>query len=171
MEAQSFCRQYYTDLVTVHNAQENSELLAFVGSAPSLWIGLFLDSWQWSDQCNSTFRNWAAVSPLQSSGTGDCVVMSGVTGKWVNSSCNEQHPFFCYDDVKVQTVRLTFSLDDKYNLNDPSLQTAILNQISEKLKSAGLQNRSTIRWLTDEGGEVFHLESKPLISKDACDKN
>ncbi|XP_073728314.1 macrophage mannose receptor 1-like isoform X1 [Misgurnus anguillicaudatus] len=172
MESQSYCRQYYTDLATVRSARENSELLAIVGSAPSVWIGLFLDSWQWSDQCNFTFRNWVAGPPLQSSGTGDCVVMSGVTGKWVNSSCNVTYPFFCYDDVKVQTVRLIFSFDDKYNLNDPSLQTAILNQISEKLKSAGLQNRSTISWLMDEGGEVFHLESKPkTISKDVCDKN
>nr|XP_055057238.1 macrophage mannose receptor 1-like [Misgurnus anguillicaudatus] len=163
-DAQGYCKQYHTDLPTIHNSQEQSQLYAVVGDGPWAWIGLYLDSWQWSDQWNLAFRNWATGYTYRTSGFGDCVTMSTVSKKWVQSPCNELHHFFCFLDVKIQTVRLNLSLDGKYNLHDPSLQTAILKKISEKLKSAGLNSFNTISWRTDEVGELFHRQNKTTFN-------
>ncbi|XP_056599217.1 uncharacterized protein LOC130417589 isoform X3 [Triplophysa dalaica] len=171
-DAQSYCRQYHTDLATVSSNEDTNLLNAVVGCGPWVWIGLFFDFWQWSDQWSLFFRNWAAGFTSQTSVLGNCVTMSTISGKWIQIPCTEQHPFICYGDLKKQIIRLNLSHDGKYNLNDPSKQTAILNKITEKLKNAGLDSHCTLSWRKDEGGEVFHPESKhTLKSNIRCDSN
>nr|XP_055057222.1 putative C-type lectin domain family 20 member A [Misgurnus anguillicaudatus] len=160
-DAQSYCRQYHTDLATISSADEQSRLYAVVGDGPWVWIGLFLDSWQWSDQWNLFFRYWATGYTSQTLGSGDCVAMSMTnSGKWVQYSCNQPQHFICYIDVKKQIVRLNVSYDGKCNLTNTSLQTAILNELHKKLKLMGLGNYTQISWRKDENGEVFHLKSR-----------
>lgn len=159
-DAQSYCRQHYTDLATIHNSEEQNQVYAaVVNSWEEDWIGLYKEFWQWSDQWNFTFRNWAAEHPFISSG--DCAAMSTTdSGKWVRYSCDQQYPFICYGEEKFaerQTVRLNLSIDGNHNMNDPSVQTAILNEISEKLKIMGLNGLKSISWRKDEVGKVFHL--------------
>ncbi|KAL1280948.1 hypothetical protein QQF64_015548 [Cirrhinus molitorella] len=159
-DAQSYCRQHHTDLASISSPEQ----LNLLSNESSLWIGLFLDSWQWSDQTNLSFRHWKADQPSLISGSGDCVGMSiNNSGKWVQYSCDQRQPFICYGDDKLirkQIVRLKLSCDGKCTLNDPSLQTAFLNKISEKLKSMGVES-DKMSWIQGEGEEVFHLESKP----------
>uniref|UniRef100_A0A9J8CSK2 C-type lectin domain-containing protein n=1 Tax=Cyprinus carpio carpio TaxID=630221 RepID=A0A9J8CSK2_CYPCA len=78
-DAQSFCRQYYTDLPTIHNSEENDQIAKILIPSNNFWIGLFLDSWEWSDKWSRFFRHWAAGQP---SASGDCVGMSRT-----NSAC------------------------------------------------------------------------------------
>ncbi|XP_065133024.1 uncharacterized protein [Paramisgurnus dabryanus] len=170
-DAQSYCRQHYTDLAIVHNSEEENQVYAaVVDSWPQLWIGLYKEFWQWSDQWNFTFRNWAAGHPFISSG--DCAAMSTTdSGKWVRYSCDQQYPFICYGEdklVKRQTVRLSLSNDGNHNMNDPSVQTAILNEISEKLKIMGLNGLKSISWKKDEVGKVFHLTGRQTNLDDVC---
>ncbi|XP_039532861.1 macrophage mannose receptor 1-like isoform X2 [Pimephales promelas] len=170
-DAQSYCRKQHTDLASISSAEQQN----LIGNAGSLWIGLFKDSWEWSDRWNLSFRNWAAGQPSQSSGSGDCVGMATTdTGKWARYSCDLQQPFICYGDdtlIKKQIVRLKLSCNGKCTLNDPSLQTAILNQISEKLKNMGLESDSKISWRKGEGEEVFHQEiNRKASSNDKCNK-
>ncbi|KAL0201649.1 hypothetical protein M9458_004836, partial [Cirrhinus mrigala] len=63
-------RQFYTDLPTIHNSQENDQIKQ-LSSKLFIWFGLYLDSWEWSDQWDLRFRHWAANQ--QSMSTGDCV--------------------------------------------------------------------------------------------------
>lgn len=112
---------------------------------------------------NLSFRHWDAGQPSQSSGSGDCVGMSrNNSGKWAQYSCDLQQPFICYGAdtlIRKQIVRLKLSCNGKCTLNDPSLQTAFLNMISEKLKSMGLKS-DKMSWIRREDGEVFHQERK-----------
>ncbi|XP_065131863.1 macrophage mannose receptor 1-like [Paramisgurnus dabryanus] len=169
-DAQSYCRRYYTDLATVHNSQEQQKLHAVLGSSPSFWIGLYSDSWQWSDQWNLTFKNWAAGHPMGK--YGNCVAMSTTdSGKWVRYSCDQKYYFIC-NGANRQIVRLNFSNIGKHNFNDPLVQAAILNEINIKLKSLGLEN-AQINWRKDEDGEVFHLSKRTVTvnSSTTCDKH
>ncbi|XP_054878135.1 macrophage mannose receptor 1-like [Poeciliopsis prolifica] len=55
-EAQSFCREHYTDLASVRNPSDNEAIRGSVHRAA--WLGLYRDSWKWADGRNSSFRNW-----------------------------------------------------------------------------------------------------------------
>ncbi|KAK9980154.1 hypothetical protein ABG768_013537, partial [Culter alburnus] len=169
-DAQSYCRQHHTDLASISSAEQQN----LIRNQASLWIGLFLDSWQWSDSGNLSFRYWTEGQPSQSSGS-ECVGMSrNNSGKWAHESCDLKHPFICHGDdklIKKQIVKLKLSCNGKCTLNDPSIQTAILNEISEKMKSMGLESDSKISWRKGEGGEVFHQEiNHTASSNNTCNK-
>ncbi|XP_073705448.1 macrophage mannose receptor 1-like [Garra rufa] len=173
-DAQSYCRQHYTDLPTIHNSEENNQIVSqiIMNYGWYVWIGMFQDSWEWSDKSSLFFRHWAAGQPSQNSGSGDCVGMTSTdSGKWVHKSCDLQQPFICHGGdklIKKQIVRMKLSCNGKCTLNDPSLQMAILNEISEKLKNMGLEGE--ISWRKSEGGEVFHPEGS-LNKKKLTDSN
>ncbi|XP_058614113.1 macrophage mannose receptor 1-like [Onychostoma macrolepis] len=162
-DAQNYCRMHHTDLSTLLNKSDSSRVHKLVIVPEVMWVGLFQDSWEWSDNCSRFFRYWAAGQPYQSSGSGDCVGMSrNNSGKWAQHRCDLRQPFVCHGDEKKfarkQTVKLKLSCNGKCALNDHSVQTAILKEISEKLKSMGLGNDSKISWRRVEGEEVFHEE-------------
>ncbi|XP_064877219.1 macrophage mannose receptor 1-like [Oncorhynchus nerka] len=97
IDAQSYCRQYHTDLVSVRNQTENTEIEKKI-SLP-VWIGLFLDSWRWSDQSDSSFRNWQSRW-LTTDQTCNCTLVSPFTAsdytKWINQPCDSIYAFICY---------------------------------------------------------------------------
>uniref|UniRef100_A0A9J8CCD5 Si:dkeyp-94g1.1 n=1 Tax=Cyprinus carpio carpio TaxID=630221 RepID=A0A9J8CCD5_CYPCA len=167
-DAQSYCRQQYTDLPTIHNSEENNQINQILLPGYYTWFGLFLDSWEWSDKWSRFFRHWAAGQPSQSSGTGDCVGMSrNNSGRWSQYSCDLKQPFICYgDDMRKQIVRLKVTCKEKCALKEPSLQTVILNEISEKLKNTMLESDSKISWRTGEDGVVFHQQNNHMGNQD-----
>ncbi|KAI5616069.1 macrophage mannose receptor 1 isoform X2, partial [Silurus asotus] len=104
-EAQTFCREKYTDLVSVRNPSENEEIWTVSIKNPStctqtsnaidnVWIGLFNDSWKWSDQSNSSFRYWSSDKLRDDL---KCAAVSGSEQHyWNNVNCKEQLPFICH---------------------------------------------------------------------------
>ncbi|XP_042258031.1 L-selectin-like [Thunnus maccoyii] len=52
-EAQTYCRETYTDLVTIENTEDMNQLINTVSSAgynSQVWIGLYrVIDWKWSD--------------------------------------------------------------------------------------------------------------------------
>uniref|UniRef100_A0A3B3TA88 C-type lectin domain-containing protein n=1 Tax=Paramormyrops kingsleyae TaxID=1676925 RepID=A0A3B3TA88_9TELE len=94
--AQSYCRHSYTDLATVRNKEDNALIHTMVTSGTWAWIGLFQDTWEWSDLSNSSFRNWEIG---QNDNVGNTCALAQVTwpGTWDMTPCVEKHPFVCYD--------------------------------------------------------------------------
>ena len=85
---------HYTDLVTVRNETENQKVKD-TADGETVWIGLFRDSWKWSDGSNSFFRYWASGEP--SNGQEQCVAMNfDDSGRWEDWSCSHKKPFICY---------------------------------------------------------------------------
>ncbi|XP_073786890.1 C-type mannose receptor 2-like [Danio rerio] len=166
-EAQSYCRQHYTDLPTIHSSVENDKLTAVALKGWYIWIGLFRDTWEWSDQWDLRFRYWAKGQPNLRVRP-DCASMSTTdSGKWSQESCNVLHPFICYaEEKRKQIVKLKLSCVGNCKLNDPSVQTAILNQITEKLESMGLESDRKINWTNGGIKEVFRLENSSVKSPD-----
>ncbi|KAI1887780.1 hypothetical protein AGOR_G00193880 [Albula goreensis] len=102
-EAQKHCREEYTDLVSVRNQSDNNRIEQEAEEQGKtggwVWIGLFRESWKWSDQSNSSYRNWSTGQPDNEGGNENCVgMLVGATdsGKWDDRRCNETHPFFCH---------------------------------------------------------------------------
>ena len=97
-EAQSYCRQHHTDLASVRNAAENQKVDDVIPTGAA-WIGLFRDSWKWSDGSFSSFRDWAPGQPDNYGGKEACVVANlGKDGKWWDGPCYQKRPFVCYSE-------------------------------------------------------------------------
>ncbi|XP_058864857.1 macrophage mannose receptor 1-like [Acipenser ruthenus] len=105
-EAQQYCREHHTDLVSIKNASENEDLVK-KAQGTSVWIGLFNEPWKWSHQGdNYTFHNWGNGDPDNWGGNQKCVRMLK-SGEWSDYSCKSQYPFFCYDDAESSSPPFT----------------------------------------------------------------
>lgn len=104
-QAQNYCREHYTDLASGLDQVEGEEFKKLnysQGSPFSVWIGLFRDSWRWSDGSNFSFRYWDMELFNDAQNNKTCAVtLLDRSGKWSSDDCNKEKPFFCYDDKLV----------------------------------------------------------------------
>ncbi|KAB5523258.1 hypothetical protein PHYPO_G00150430 [Pangasianodon hypophthalmus] len=100
-DAQTYCREKYIDLVSVRNQTENEEIWRVSQNSTNedVWIGLFNNSWKWSDQSNSSFRYWSSNKP---SGHLNCTAVSvSEQHYWSNVNCKEKLPFICHENKLI----------------------------------------------------------------------
>ncbi|XP_058629897.1 macrophage mannose receptor 1-like [Onychostoma macrolepis] len=95
-EAQSYCREHHTDLVSIRNETENYKVQSLIPYSSGIWIGLYRTR-SWSDQSNSSFSNWRTGQP-DNAGDGEyCTAVSfSDSGSWTDENCNTALPFICY---------------------------------------------------------------------------
>ncbi|XP_053272716.1 aggrecan core protein [Pleuronectes platessa] len=117
-EAQSYCREKYTDLATIENTEEMKKLndtVSAAGNSSEVWIGLYSHiDWKWSDgfnQSGAEYRNWYPSQPNNDLANELCVVMSA-SGKWHDYGCHTQFQSVCFngtledsDFVPVNTAK------------------------------------------------------------------
>ncbi|XP_073725994.1 C-type mannose receptor 2-like [Misgurnus anguillicaudatus] len=99
--AQNFCRQNHTDLISVRNQTENQQIQKIMNdkNISEVWIGLFSDSWEWSDKSESGFRYWMSGEPNNQGGSEDCTeVIVTDPGHWIDVVCSYSRTFVCHED-------------------------------------------------------------------------
>ncbi|XP_014037748.2 putative C-type lectin domain family 20 member A isoform X1 [Salmo salar] len=185
IDAQSYCRQHHTDLLSVRNQTENTEIEKKISlRGLPVWIGLFLDSWIWSDQSDSSFRNWWSRYPTIYQGYNCTLVSSNPNeyyySEWINYPCGTNFPFICYEpavetpeipQLNRQVVRMKMTPKDQHlNLSDPAVQDAILKKIRNKLKEQGLPADTKVTWKKQLDGKVFHKEEEGSPNKEEEEK-
>uniref|UniRef100_A0A671QJ84 C-type lectin domain-containing protein n=1 Tax=Sinocyclocheilus anshuiensis TaxID=1608454 RepID=A0A671QJ84_9TELE len=117
-EAQSYCREKYTDLASVRNETEHQKILNVTYGNNhyndykyvfyDVWIGLHRNR-LWSDQSNSSFTYWLpwtqgiaaqpdnGISVPGQRGSQHCIAVAlQYFGQWTDESCFASLPFFCY---------------------------------------------------------------------------
>ncbi|XP_068569371.1 C-type mannose receptor 2-like [Cebidichthys violaceus] len=99
LEAQSCCREQYTDLVSGQLNDSEFKTKIKSGENEDFWIGLFRDTWRWSDGSNLSFRSWDPMQFQNEDGKKCAMTMSN--GKWSSDNCNKTKPFFCYDNEVI----------------------------------------------------------------------
>lgn len=129
-DAQRYCREHHTDLVSMTSLAENGEIQRMVPEGQLAWIGLFGDSWRWSDGTYSPFRyQWQG--PPYSPGEGPhCARVHN--RKWSVAPCNTKSMFLCYGEqgASLYTLYSTQSLDHSQNFFFPVRKKRIVLRIS-----------------------------------------
>eukprot|EP00064_Thunnus_orientalis_P007685 superscaffoldBa00000868_g7707 len=106
-EAQTYCRETYTDLATIENTEDMNQLINTVSSAgynSQVWIGLYrVIDWKWSDGYRGSgaeYRNWDSNEP--DLGTNEfCVMAFQNPYEWVDYYCSYEKPFVCYNGTQL----------------------------------------------------------------------
>uniref|UniRef100_A0A3Q3KUW2 C-type lectin domain-containing protein n=1 Tax=Mastacembelus armatus TaxID=205130 RepID=A0A3Q3KUW2_9TELE len=99
-EAQTYCRQTYTDLATIDNSEELKQFLniSTAGYSSDVWIGLYSKvNWRWSDGYNGNgaeYRKWAKAQP-DFYGASQYCVNAANSGLWWDDDCRVAYPFIC----------------------------------------------------------------------------
>ncbi|XP_014914488.1 macrophage mannose receptor 1-like [Poecilia latipinna] len=107
-EAQQYCREKHTDLVTVTNMKDMKRLINIsAGDQKEAWIGLNdpingIRTWRWSlpgVEFNESETNWNPGEPWDR-WISNCGIL-GWNARWFNAYCTYQSFFLCYDDKMI----------------------------------------------------------------------
>ncbi|XP_051985426.1 C-type lectin BfL-2-like [Xyrauchen texanus] len=174
-DAQTYCRQHYTDLVTINELTDVADVLKTVpkDTGGNIWIGLYRTSgsapWIWSDQSNSTYRSWGPGQPNNYGGQQFCTATT-ISGSWNDIECAAKFTSICYSVRKRQIVRV--EVKSSQTVNGLDVNAKVLETIKQKLKEVGMAEDATVSW-NMSGEDVFHRMwyQKNEVSKKLCQKN
>lgn len=94
-DAQSYCRQHYTDLASVRSLQENEQIRLTKPAGLIVWTGLYRDTWRWSNGNLYLFHYWASGQP--NGGIQNCTTTDfSRAGQWVDRECDDKQASICY---------------------------------------------------------------------------
>jgi len=99
LEAQSYCREHFTDLASIRDENEHQVVSEKVDEKHS-WIGLYRKMWNtWSDGSDSSYRRWMSDRPSVQSATTHsqaCAVLEiDLDMTWSDKTCAQALPFIC----------------------------------------------------------------------------
>ncbi|XP_028442439.1 macrophage mannose receptor 1 [Perca flavescens] len=175
LEAQSYCREHCTDLISGVKQLDEFEQ-QHPNHAENFWIGLFRDCWSWSDGSSFSFRSWDKDEPKKT------CAMTTSNGKWSSDNCGERKPFFCYNNSVILINQSMIWEDALYYCRDHYRDlVSITNQddqrwVQERAKMAstphvwlGLRYTCTLDfwfWVSDE--TVHYKNWGPSQPGDDC---
>ncbi|XP_039897025.1 macrophage mannose receptor 1-like [Simochromis diagramma] len=116
-QAQSYCRSHHTDLASGLDQVDGEEMKApFNDYIFGAWVGLFRDSWRWSDGSDFSFRYWdmELFNDEQSNKTCAMTLLNR-SGKWSSDECDKEKPFFCYDADKLILIKENKTWEEALN--------------------------------------------------------
>ncbi|XP_034089909.1 secretory phospholipase A2 receptor-like [Gymnodraco acuticeps] len=163
-DAQSYCREHHTDLASVRNPAENQQIVELLPAVDyHFWIGLYRDSWKWSDGSNSSFKYWKVNEPNYSASKVCVAAAFDNSGKWEDLDCGVEKPFICYGPavpVSMQVIKVRVKKPNGVDLNDQAFLDAMLVEAKKNLRAQGLDDNVQVAWRKQPDGQVFHEEEE-----------
>ncbi|KAL2078890.1 hypothetical protein ACEWY4_024634 [Coilia grayii] len=130
-DAQRYCRENHTDLASVRNQTENTQIQNTINQTPNttdnyVWIGLFRDAWEWSDGSSSSFRHWGPGEPNYGSSNQHefCAEMKP-SGLWNGVQCNSKRKCICYEGKSLGPFHHTHTHTHTHTAHTHSTHTHI----------------------------------------------
>ncbi|XP_047671871.1 macrophage mannose receptor 1-like isoform X2 [Tachysurus fulvidraco] len=124
-QAQAYCREHHTDLASALNSSDQNMLGQVRNIQGDSWIGLYRDTWKWSDGTITSNLPWASGEPDNRYSNENCAVVNN--GVFYDTPCNYVYCFFCHSIYLTnQIVRLQVKSDG--SVFEPAVQSSILEQ-------------------------------------------
>ncbi|XP_058636711.1 C-type lectin LmsL-like [Onychostoma macrolepis] len=160
-DALNYCRLFHTDLATIENQAENTKLkqLLLNSNVESAFMGLYRDSWKWSDQSSSVFTAWGTQEPNNGGGGEYCALLDLLYNLWNDVSCSMKLKFLCGTAKKIQILKI--NMQSTLNLDVSDFNSTILQQLQQKLRKLGLLSNTKLTWRTQPDGQIFHTPNEP----------
>ncbi|KAK5623341.1 hypothetical protein CRENBAI_015620 [Crenichthys baileyi] len=129
-DAQRYCREKHTDLVTVRTLAQNEEIRSMVPAGKLVWIALSGDTWKWSDGRQNVFRYWQQGQPDHSENRSNCALADALAGgTWRAESCETKASFLCHSYKKAFVLKISTD----YNVCDPTLPAKQIQKSSHRV--------------------------------------
>ncbi|KAI2662899.1 Macrophage mannose receptor 1 [Labeo rohita] len=159
-DALNYCRLYHTDVAMIGNQDENTKLklLLNINKLVEAYIGLYRDTWKWSDQSSSVFSAWMLSEPNNYGGVEFCGQLTLPNEQWADASCSKTLRFVCGTAKKIQILRI--NIQSALNLYVSDFNSTILQQLQQKLRNLGLPSNTKLTWRTQPDGQIFHILNK-----------
>ncbi|XP_053086693.1 putative C-type lectin domain family 20 member A [Pangasianodon hypophthalmus] len=160
--AQIYCRTFHTDLASALSQTDNDLLAHMASLQGDSWIGLFRDTWKWSDGTNPTKLQWDSGEPDNDYNEENCGAV--YNGDFTDQLCNNLYYFICHiipPVRKQQIVRLQVKSDGIEF--DPDVHSSILELIKQKVEEKGMLEDSTLTWRVQRDGDIFYKKSKNVL--------
>ncbi|KAK3517402.1 hypothetical protein QTP70_008930 [Hemibagrus guttatus] len=127
--AQVYCRQHHTDLAMSRDATEDSVIKGLFNG----WtlVGLFRDSWKWTDQTNFSTISWESGKPDNAQGNENCGYITN--SQAVDALCSDIMPFFCFSEITGQQQIVRVKVQSNEDVNETAVKAAILEQLKKFL--------------------------------------
>ncbi|KAK2865879.1 hypothetical protein Q7C36_001935 [Tachysurus vachellii] len=159
-QAQAYCREHHTDLASALNSSDQNMLWQVRNIQGDSWIGLYRDTWKWSDGTIASNLPWAPGQPDNDYGNANCAV--AYNRLFYDTTCTYLFSFFCHSicTMRNQTVRLQVKSDG--SVFDSAVQSSILEQMKQKLKEHGMLENTTVTWRVQPDGNIFKKKKDDL---------
>ncbi|XP_050932389.1 secretory phospholipase A2 receptor isoform X2 [Lates calcarifer] len=167
--ANSYCRAYYTDLVTIRNAEDNMRLAKYSG-----WIGLHYGEdgvWVWASEHEGvTFVTWDGDIPDDDK---QCVMKYGPD--WVREPCRYYQYSLCMDEslILVQEMKTweealqycrELQAHTRYRFDLVSLPEKYINVLDGGTKKLSATTDEVWVGLRFQAGKWFWLDGSQVTS-------
>ncbi|XP_053533565.1 putative C-type lectin domain family 20 member A [Ictalurus punctatus] len=159
-QAQTYCRTHHTDLASSLNNSDNNMLLQVKNIQGDSWIGLYRDTWKWSDGTNASNIPWAPGQPDNYGGRENCARF--YNGLFYDEQCTNLHYFFCHTIYPARSQIMRLQVKSDGSVFDPAVQSSILDQIKQKLEEKGMLENTTVTWKVQPEGNIFHKKKDDL---------
>ncbi|XP_071327049.1 C-type mannose receptor 2-like [Trachinotus anak] len=132
-DAQRYCREKHTDLVTIESIDDLSKLNRPSSDTSWIWIGLTDDptswkgvmgndsnSWRWSatgETLQTDYHNWDSAQPNNYGGHQTCVFVYS-NGRWNDEICSRKLSFVCHNETNPPGQKTYISITDKQSWKD-----------------------------------------------------
>ncbi|XP_047458029.1 macrophage mannose receptor 1-like isoform X2 [Mugil cephalus] len=164
VDSQELCRAKYIDLAYIGSEGDNSQVFSLAkwvdASMTTTWIGLFKDSWYWSDGRETSFRYWLTGRP----GLGNCSAVAWTQQKrWVAAVCDNKVTFLCEGGLKLRKKFIRVTVHSDVDLNDFTATDVLLTKLEINLRQQGVTDIK-LGWQGDKHGLIFQRQKQMRVS-------
>uniref|UniRef100_A0A8C2AXP9 C-type lectin domain-containing protein n=1 Tax=Cyprinus carpio TaxID=7962 RepID=A0A8C2AXP9_CYPCA len=127
-DAQKYCRRHYTDLASIRSQEDNDQIIKLIYSlGVPVWIGLYRDTWKWSDQTNVTSSTKLTTQTF-TKWNENCAGADNYYRVFDDRYCTNMHYFYC-NTVKRKRQVIRVQVKAAENVDEAKLKVLVLNKV------------------------------------------